>query len=117
MAADGNLSGALQSVQSFAEQYPESRSQIHDHLGKMAEFGKGYADAMETFLSTLRNGKGDDNPGLPPEVVQHLQPLTDVGEVIERACQATVAAWEDYFADAIRVAQDEHTPSKAALTS
>lgn len=117
MAADGDLNGAAQSVQSFAEQFPETRTQIHDHLGKMAEFGKAYAAAMETFISVLANGTGDTNPGLPPEVLQHMKPLTDVGETIQNACHATVAAWEDYFADAIRAAQDEYTPSKQALTS
>jgi hypothetical protein len=117
MAADSNLSGAVSALQSFAEQFPESRSQVHEHLGKMAEFGKSFSDAIETFKATLAQGKNEDNPGLPPEVISRLNPLTDVGSVIERTCQETLASWEDYFADAIKVAQDEHTPSKQALMS
>lgn len=117
MAADADLSRAADSVRSFAEQFPETRTQLHDHLGKMAEFGKSYADAMDSFVQTLSRGAGEENPGLPPAVVAHLNPLKDVGEQIVRSCQETLAAWEDYFAAAIAVAKDEHTPSKAALTS
>jgi hypothetical protein len=111
MAADAGLNGAASSVKHFAEQFPESRSEIHGHLGAMAAFGKAYSEAMSSFMATLSQGKGTDNPGLPPEVIQHLSPLTEVGDDIERSCQATVAAWEDYYADAIKVAQDEHVPN------
>lgn len=115
MAADGDLSSALQALYNFAEQFPETRTQIHESLGKMAEFGKGYSEAMDTYEQTLRTGVSEENPGLPPEVLQHLKPLQEVGAEIERASQAVIAAWEDYFQDAIKVAQDEHTPSKQAL--
>lgn len=117
MAADVDLSAAVQSLHNFAEQFPETRSQIHESLGKLAEFGKSYSASMETYRATMSAGKNEDNPGLPPEVLAHLAPLDEVGEIIERASQATLAAWEDYFAPAIKAAQDEHTPSKAALTS
>jgi hypothetical protein len=117
MAADSNLSGAVSSLNSFAETFPETRTQVHDYLGKLAAFGEAYASAMEQMISTLSQGKNEDNPGLPPEVVSHLQPLTEVGNQIRAAGQETLAAWEDYFAPAIRVAQDEHTPSKHALVN
>jgi hypothetical protein len=115
MAADADLTGAIAALNSFAESFPETRTQIHDHLGKLAEFGKSYSAAMETFKATLERGTGEDNPGLPPEVTQHLAPLADVGATINAAAVATIAAWEDYFQAAIQVAKDEHTPSKAAL--
>jgi hypothetical protein len=117
MAADSNLSGAVSSLNSFAETFPETRTQVHDYLGKLAAFGEAYAAAMEQMISTLSQGKNEDNPGLPPEVVSHLQPLTEVGGQIRQAGQETLAAWEDYFAEAIKVAQDEHVPSKQALMS
>jgi hypothetical protein len=117
MAADGNLSGAVSSLNSFAETFPETRTQVHDYLGKLAAFGEAYSAAMESMISTLSQGKSEANPGLPPEVVSHLQPLTEVGSQIRQAGQETLAAWEDYFAEAIKVAQDEHVPSKQALMS
>lgn len=117
MAADGDLTSAQGAIQAFVESYPERRSEVHDHLGKMAEFGKFFAGAMDTFRSTLRQGKGEDNPGMPPEVVDRLNPMLEVGETIEKACMEFVAAYEDYFRDAIKAAQDEYTPSKQALTS
>lgn len=117
MAADGDLSAALQSLYNFAEQFPETRSQVHESLGKLAEFGKGYSSAMASYRQTLAQGKGEDNPGLPPEVLVHMQPLEEVGEQIVAASMAVIAAWEDYFQDAIKAAKDEHTPSKQALNS
>lgn len=117
MAADADLSAALQSVRSFAETFPETRTQIHEHGGKMAEFGKGFSEAMEAFSATLAAGKGEDNPGMPPEVLARLKPLTEVGQVIDQACKEFIAAWEDYFQAAIQAARDEYTPSKQALTS
>lgn len=117
MAADGNLTGALDSIREFAQQFPESRTQVHDHLGKLAELGKGFSACMETMLETLAKGKGEDNPGMPSDVLNHGKPLTEAGAAIENACLAMIAAWEDYFQEAIKAAQDEHTPSKQALTS
>jgi hypothetical protein len=115
MAADSNLSGAVASLHSFAEQFPETRTQLHEHLGKLAEFGKSYSAAMEQLRATLAAGKGEDNPGLPPEVLNHLAPLSDVGATIERCSQETLAAWEDRMTAALAVARDEYVPSKQAL--
>jgi TolA-binding protein len=117
MAADADLSGAIASLQAFVEQFPETRTQIHDSSGKFGVFGKSFSGCMQTYRAVLAAGKGEDNPGLPSEVLAHLAPLEEIGEEIVKCTQAFLAAWEDYFQDAIKAAQDEHTPSKAALTS
>lgn len=117
MAADSNLSGAVSALQTFADTRPLTRSEIHDHLGKLAEFGKAYADSMDRLRATLASSPDEDHPGLPPEVLSHLTPLGEVGDTIVQCSQETLAAWEDYFAAAIAVAKDEHTPSKHALVN
>lgn len=117
MAGNSSMTGAIQAMNAFAEDFPETRTQVHEKMGVLAEFGNANGEFYENLVSTLRAGVNEDNPGLPPEVLQHLEQLTEIGDQIRAAAEKTLAAWEDYFAAAIAAAKDEHTPSKAALTS
>lgn len=117
VAGDASLSSVVQGLQTFAEEFPERRSEVADKMAALQQLGDAFASSMEELVETLRRGRGEDNPGFPPEVLQFMAPLIEVGQTIRKAGAETHAAWESYFQKAIEAAKDEHTPSKQALTS
>jgi len=115
VAADGDLSGAISSLMNYAEQYPETRSQVNDHLAVLGYFGDKMKDFTDSFTATLSRGVNEENPGFPPEVIAHLKPILEAGEIIKNAAHATIAAWEEHYAPAIQAAQDDWALNKNSL--
>lgn len=111
MAADGNLSGALSQLRSFVEQQPADRAQLHAQLAAFAGFFESLGEIAETMQSTLERPLPDGTPGVPTSVTSHLTPVAEHGAQIGQCAKDTATAFEDRFADAIRVAQDEEKPS------
>lgn len=115
MAADGNLSGAMAQLRSFVDQQPGDRMQLHAQLAAFAQFFEGLGEIAEAMQATLERPLPDGTPGVPSSVTQHLGPVAEHGAQIGQCAKDTALAWEDRFADAIRVAQDEEKPSDEYL--
>lgn len=109
--ADGTLKGALATLRTFAETPVEDRQALHAHLAEFAAFGEELGDIVALFAATLEAARADGSPGVPKSVTTHLSPIGDHGAAIGQCCQDTANAFEDRFAEAIRVAADEEKPS------
>lgn len=113
--AEPNLASAVSAMRSFADSQPRDRSELHAHLAAFAALGDEFAAMCEAFQANLERPLPDGSPGVPPEVTSRLAPVPDAGREIARAAQDTSNAFEDRFAEAIRVAQDEQKMSDAYL--
>lgn len=110
-----NLSAAFSALRSFAENMPADRGELHAHLAAFAAFGDVVAEVSETFKSNLEAPRPDGTPGVPHDVTARLTPVAEAGATISQASQDCANAFEDRFAEAIRVAQDEEKMSDEYL--
>ena len=115
MAADGNLSGALAQIRAFVEYQPQDRSELHAQLAGFAGLFEQLGGITESFRSTLERPLPDGTPGVPSYITSHLAPVPDHGTAIGQCATRTAHAWEDRFADAVKVAADEEKPSDEYL--
>lgn len=115
MAADGNLSGAMAQLRAFVDQQPGDRMQLHAQLAAFAQFFEGLGEIAEAMQATLGRPLPDGTPGVPSSVTQHLGPVAEHGAQIGQCAKDTALAFEDRFAEAIKVAQDAEKPSDEYL--
>jgi hypothetical protein len=113
--ANGELKQALDVLRRFVEVQPRDRVELHERLAELAAFAEALGPITEEFKATLHRQRPDGSPGVPAVVTQHLTPISEHGAQIGRCCADTAHSFEDVFAEAIKAADDNVTPSSDFL--